>query len=69
MSPLGHCRGTKPCSQVRFTVLIESSAGSEKTWEVALWHSFEGANNWTSLQLNSIAEPSVVGIIKHQYTI
>jgi hypothetical protein len=46
--------------QVRFTVLIESSASSDKTWDVALWHNFENYDEWTSLSLQSISEPSVV---------
>jgi hypothetical protein len=45
---------------VTFTVLIESSASSDKTWEVALWHNFEHRDKWTSLTLNAISEPSVM---------
>lgn len=44
---------------VKFTVLIESSAGSERTWEAALWHNFEDKDKWTSLNLKSAPEPSL----------
>ncbi|KAF1942148.1 glycoside hydrolase [Clathrospora elynae] len=47
---------------VRFTVLIESSAGSEKTWEVALWHNLESQDKWTSSSLEPNTEPSVTVI-------
>lgn len=44
---------------VKFTVLIESSEGSEKTWEAALWHNFEDKDKWTSLNLKPASEPSL----------
>ena len=47
---------------VRFTVVIESSAGSAKTWEVALWHNFDTLDQWTSTSLQSSNEASVVSI-------
>jgi hypothetical protein len=58
--------------RVTFTVLIESSAGSSKTWEVALWHNFEHRDKWTSLNLNATSEPSVMVVkpspanVRHQ---
>jgi len=55
-------------TSVRFTVLIESSITSEKTWEVALWHNLQSRNQWTSLRLESMAEPSVT-VVKPTQTI
>ncbi|KAF1832731.1 glycoside hydrolase [Decorospora gaudefroyi] len=52
---------------VRFTVLIESSAGSEKTWEVALWHNFDTLDKWTSSSLTPVAEPAVT-VVKPAHT-
>ncbi|KAF2823401.1 glycoside hydrolase [Ophiobolus disseminans] len=55
--PLGQTTVVGPEKKsVRFTVLIESSAGSEKTWEVALWHNFEHVEKWTKLTLQPSAE-------------
>jgi len=51
--PLGQTTTIPSTRQaVRFTVLIETSAGSDKTWEAALWHNFEDKDKWTSLNLN-----------------
>ncbi|RYO23770.1 hypothetical protein AA0111_g9076 [Alternaria arborescens] len=47
---------------VRFTVVIESSAGSAKTWEVALWHNFDTLDQWTSTSLQSSNEASVTAV-------
>ncbi|KAL6712570.1 hypothetical protein ACN47E_000447 [Coniothyrium glycines] len=47
---------------VRFTVLVESSIGSDKSWDVALWHNYENLNKWTSLSLQAAPEPSVTVI-------
>lgn len=44
---------------VKFAVLIESSPGSEKTWEAALWHNFEARDKWTSLALKPAPEPCI----------
>lgn len=44
---------------VKFTVLIESSAGSDKTWEAALWHNFDDKEKWTSLDLRPAPAPSL----------
>lgn len=57
-----------PCVKVRFTVLIESSAASQKTWEVALWHNFDASDQWTSSSLKPSAEPSVVWSLAAMYT-
>ncbi|KAF2030319.1 raffinose synthase protein-like protein Sip1 [Setomelanomma holmii] len=58
--PLGQTTIIGPeTDSVRFTVLIESSAGSDKTWDVALWHNFEGIHQWTSLSLMPSSEPDV----------
>ncbi|KAH3950293.1 hypothetical protein HBI81_245810 [Parastagonospora nodorum] len=58
--PLGQTTTIGPdTTSVRFTVLIESSASSEKTWDVALWHNFEDSNQWTSLSLQPASEPNV----------
>lgn len=53
-------------ASVKFTVLIESSAGSEKTWEAALWHNFDDREKWTSLNLKSVPEPSVTVVKSNQ---
>jgi hypothetical protein len=59
--PLGQTTTISPDKEsVRFTVLIESSASSDKSWDVALWHNFESVDEWKSLSLKSISEPSVV---------
>jgi len=51
--PLGQTTTIPSTRQaVQFTVLIETSAGSDKTWEAALWHNFEDKDKWTSLNLN-----------------
>src|SRR5690242_3962295 len=52
---------------VKFTVLIESSAGSDKTWEAALWHNFEDEDKWTSLNLEPAPEPSLT-VVKASQT-
>ncbi|KAF1841878.1 glycoside hydrolase family 36 protein [Cucurbitaria berberidis CBS 394.84] len=66
--PLGQTTTIAPGKEsVRFTVLIESSAGSEKTWDVALWHNFENHDKWTSLSLEAIPEPSVT-VVKASQT-
>jgi hypothetical protein len=52
---------------VKFTVLIESSAGSEKKWEAALWHNFDDKEKWTSLSLKPAPEPSLT-IVKARQT-
>lgn len=51
---------------VKFTVLIESSAGSEKTWEAALWHNFDDRKKWTSLSLKPAPGPSLTVIKSSQ---
>ncbi|KAF1366074.1 raffinose synthase protein-like protein Sip1 [Lizonia empirigonia] len=58
--PLGQTT-TVPSNRqsVKFTVLIESSAGSEKKWEAALWHNFGDCEKWTSLSLRPASEPSL----------
>lgn len=58
--PLGQTT-TIPHSRtsVKFTVLIESSAASEKKWEAALWHNFDHRETWTSLSLKPAPEPSL----------
>ncbi|KAF2192639.1 glycoside hydrolase family 36 protein [Zopfia rhizophila CBS 207.26] len=65
--PLGQTTVIPPNKQsVRFTVLIESSASSEKAWDVALWHNFENRDQWTSLSLHSVQEsPSVLAVKPH----
>jgi len=55
-------------AKVKFTVLIESAAGSQKTWEVALWHNFDASDQWTSSSLKPSAEPSVVWPLAPMYT-
>ncbi|KAH8710191.1 raffinose synthase protein-like protein Sip1 [Phaeosphaeriaceae sp. PMI808] len=58
--PLGQTTTISPDRElVRFTVLIESSSGSNRNWEVALWHNFEHVDKWTSLNLTPSSEPSV----------
>lgn len=58
--PLGQTTTIAPeKDRVRFTVLIESSFGSEKPWEVALWHNLESHDKWTTLNLKAIPEPSL----------
>ncbi|KAL5117678.1 hypothetical protein ACEQ8H_004426 [Pleosporales sp. CAS-2024a] len=58
--PLGQTTTIGPHTKsVRFTVLIESSAGSEKTWQVALWHNFQDPAQWTSLTFEPVSQPSV----------
>lgn len=52
---------------VKFTVLIESSLGSERTWEAALWHNFEDKETWTSLALESTPDPSLT-VVKASHT-
>lgn len=52
---------------VKFTVLIESSAGSEKTWEAALWHNFDDREKWTSLSLKPAPEPALT-VVKASQT-
>lgn len=52
---------------VNFTVLIESSIGSEKTWEAALWHNFDDKEKWTSLNLKPAPEPSLT-VVKASQT-
>jgi len=47
-------------AQVKFTVLIESSASREKTWNVALWHNHNDPNKWESLALKEINKPATV---------
>ncbi len=47
---------------VKFTVLIESSEGSDKTWEAALWHNFEDKEKWTSLNFKPASEPSLTTV-------
>jgi hypothetical protein len=71
--PLGQTTTIAPGrDRVTFTVLIESSAGSSKDWEVALWHNFEHRDEWTSLPLNATSEPSVMVVkpdpanVRHQ---
>lgn len=61
--PLGHTT-TVPAAKhsVKFTVLIESSVGLEKTWEVALWHNFHDQEKWTSLNLKQAPGPSLTVI-------
>ncbi|KAJ8110286.1 hypothetical protein OPT61_g6830 [Boeremia exigua] len=58
--PLGQTT-TVPADRkaVKFTVLIESSEGSDKTWEAALWHNFDDKEKWTSLNLKPAPEPSL----------
>jgi hypothetical protein len=45
-------------NQVKFTVLIESSAA--KPWNVALWHNFNSREKWSSLALQQVDEPQSV---------
>jgi hypothetical protein len=52
---------------VKFTVLIESSAGSDKKWEAALWHNFDDREKWTSLSLKPAPEPSLT-VVKASQT-
>jgi hypothetical protein len=54
---------------VKFTVLIESSAGSEKTWEAALWHNFDDKEKWTSLTLESAPEPAITVVRPSQINV
>ncbi|CAE7205952.1 hypothetical protein PTNB73_07260 [Pyrenophora teres f. teres] len=59
--PLGQTTTIPPDQEsVRITVLIESSAGSENNWEVALWHNFHARDRWTSSSLEPSVEPSVM---------
>ncbi|KAF2109244.1 raffinose synthase protein-like protein Sip1 [Lophiotrema nucula] len=56
--PLGQTTTVASGKQsVKFTVLIESATGSNKDWEVALWHNFESQENWTSLELGALQNP------------
>ncbi|KAF2205960.1 raffinose synthase protein-like protein Sip1 [Delitschia confertaspora ATCC 74209] len=48
--------------KVTFTVLIESSSSSEKTWSVALWHNFD-PDKWQSLNLKEVPNPPSVLVI------
>ncbi|KAF2132220.1 glycoside hydrolase family 36 protein [Dothidotthia symphoricarpi CBS 119687] len=58
--PLGQTTVVGPeKDSVRFTVLLESSAGSQKDWEVALWHNFENDDKWTSSSLTSSPETTL----------
>ncbi|KAH9863252.1 hypothetical protein IAQ61_009529 [Plenodomus lingam] len=61
--PLGQTTTVAPGKDsVRFTVVIESSTGSEKSWEVALWNNLEVHDQWASLSLNPMIGPSVAVI-------
>ncbi|PSN70162.1 raffinose synthase protein-like protein Sip1 [Corynespora cassiicola Philippines] len=65
--PLSQTTTLPPGQQsVKFTVLIESSKGIEKTWNVALWHNFDQLEKWTSLRLDPIDEPSSVMVLKNE---
>jgi hypothetical protein len=58
--PLGQTTTIPSTRQaVQFNVLIETSAGSDKTWEAALWHNFEDKDKWTSLNLKPAPEPNL----------
>lgn len=61
--PLGQTTTVGPDQEsVRFTVLIESAASSEKSWDVALWHNFEHVDRWTSLSLQAVQQPNVMTV-------
>ena len=68
--PLGQTT-TIPCDRetVKFTVLIESSASSEKKWEAALWHNFDDKEKWTSLNLKPAPEPSLTVVKASQINV
>ncbi|EOA81496.1 hypothetical protein ACJQWK_10887 [Exserohilum turcicum] len=51
---------------VRFTVVIQSSVLSEKTWQVALWHNFDTSDQWTSSSLSPTNEPTVTAVSPYQ---
>ncbi|KAI8937818.1 hypothetical protein NX059_005512 [Plenodomus lindquistii] len=66
--PLGQTTTIAPGKDsVRFTVVIESSAGSDRSWEVALWNNLEAHDQWSSLSLKPMVEPSVT-VIKSMAT-
>ncbi|KAF1913813.1 raffinose synthase protein-like protein Sip1 [Ampelomyces quisqualis] len=68
--PLGQTTTIRPDQKsVRFTVLIESSAGSDKTWDVALWHNFEHVQKWTSLALQPVSEPNVMSVKANEHNV
>ncbi|KAJ5025298.1 glycoside hydrolase family 36 protein [Bipolaris maydis] len=51
---------------VKFTVIIESSVGAEKSWEVALWHNFHASDKWTSSNFEPNLEPTVTAVSPHR---
>jgi hypothetical protein len=52
--PLGQATIVAPGQSVTFTVLLETDSGSEKEWQVALWHGLGNSDEkWSSIDFKA----------------